>query len=198
MSSIRLFILASFAEHGEMHGHQMRREAERNYVDLWTDITVGAVYGAIKRLVTEGLLEEVEREHVGNRPARQTFVITPTGREALTEARSHAISDIHFKFDPFDLGLTRIDPNDVGQLPELLAARLTALTKRLDETRLVNENALAHITLSEKWALNHTEHRLQAEVEWLRQLIAAAPEIVAEEQALHSGERPYPVRGRES
>ena len=47
MSSIRLFILSSFAELGPMHGHRLRLVAERNHVTLWTDITVGAVYGAI-------------------------------------------------------------------------------------------------------------------------------------------------------
>jgi DNA-binding PadR family transcriptional regulator len=198
MSSIRLFILASFEEHGEMHGHQMRREAERNYVDLWTDITVGAVYGAIKRLVTEGLLEEVQREQVGNRPARQTFQITAAGREALAEERTGAISEIWFKFDPFDLGLTRIDPAELERLPELLGARLTALTALLDETRIANQNALQHITLSERWALDHTEHRLRSEVDWLQRLIDAAPEIVAEELAIRSGERARPVRGRDS
>ncbi|MGG7509793.1 PadR family transcriptional regulator [Plantibacter sp. YIM 135249] len=197
MSSIRLFILASFAEHGEMHGHQMRREAERNYVDLWTDITVGAVYGALKRLVTEGLLEEVEREHIGNRPARQTYRLSDAGREALAEARTHAMSDIWFKFDPFDLGLTRVAPDDIERLPELLQARLAALRELLEETRTVNENARSHITLTERWALDHTEHRLQSEVEWLGRLLDAAPEIVAEELAIRSGEQPRPVRGRE-
>lgn len=196
MSSIRLFILASFEENGEMHGHQMRREAERNYVDLWTDITVGAVYGAIKRLVTEGLLEEVEREHTGNRPVRQTFTITQMGRDALARERNEAISDIWFKFDPFDLGLTRIGRDGIERLPDLLAARLVALTTRLEATRTVNENAMGHITLSEKWALNHTEHRLRAEAEWLRQLIDDAPRIIAEELAIRSGNLPGPVRGR--
>lgn len=196
MSSIRLFILASFEELGEMHGHQMRREAERNYVDLWTDITVGAVYGAIKRLVAEGLLEEVEREHTGNRPARQTFTITTAGRAALARERHEAISDIWFKFDPFDLGLTRMGRDGIDRLPDMLAARLTALTARLEEARTVNENALSHVTLSESWALRHTEHRLHCEVEWLRQLMDDVPRIVAEELAIRSGERPGPVRGR--
>lgn len=56
MSSIRLFILSSFAELGPMHGHRLRLTAEHNRVHLWTDITVGAVYGAMKRLALEGLL----------------------------------------------------------------------------------------------------------------------------------------------
>jgi DNA-binding PadR family transcriptional regulator len=83
MSSIRLFILSSFAAFGPMHGHRLRLEAERNHVHLWTDISVGAVYGAMKRLASEGLLRESGRERDGNRPTRQLYEITEEGRLAL-------------------------------------------------------------------------------------------------------------------
>jgi DNA-binding PadR family transcriptional regulator len=195
MTSIRLFILASFSDHGEMHGHQMRLVAKRNYVHLWTDITVGAVYAAIKRLANEGLLEEVHREHKGNRPARQTFTITAAGHEALKEARAHAIEDIWFKFDPFDLGLTRVDPNQLDMLPGVLEMRLASLRSLLEQTIIVNQNALQHVTLSEKWALSHTEYRLRAEIQWMQDLIAAVPVIIDDERALHTGKRDYPLRG---
>ncbi|RYG45356.1 PadR family transcriptional regulator, partial [bacterium] len=76
MSSIRLFILSSFADFGPMHGHRLRLEAERKHVDLWTDISVGAVYGAMNRLAVEGLLRESGREQEGNRPPRQLYEIT--------------------------------------------------------------------------------------------------------------------------
>lgn len=29
-----------------MHGHQLRLLAEEEHIDLWTDITVGGLYGA--------------------------------------------------------------------------------------------------------------------------------------------------------
>ena len=61
MSSIRLFILSSFDELGPMHGHRLRLEAERKHVHLWTDISVGAVYGAMKRLAAEGLKQARNR-----------------------------------------------------------------------------------------------------------------------------------------
>ncbi len=88
MSSIRLFILSSFAQHGPMHGHRLRAEAERNRVPLWTDISVGAVYGAMKRLAAEGLLREAGSEREGNRPTRQLYEITDQGR--LTRSRRAA------------------------------------------------------------------------------------------------------------
>ena len=56
MSAIRLFILSSLAEFGPSRGHHLRLETERTRVHMWTDMSGGAVYGAMKRLALEGLL----------------------------------------------------------------------------------------------------------------------------------------------
>ena len=117
MSSIRLFILSSFAEHGPMHGHLLRLVAERMRVPLWTDISVGAVYGAMKRLAAEGLLREAGREQEGNRPTRQLYEITEEGRRALAALRREGLREVWFKFDPFDLALTRMDRDALETLP---------------------------------------------------------------------------------
>lgn len=182
MSSIRLFILSSFAELGPMHGHRLRLEAERKHVPLWTDIPVGAVYGAMKRLAAEKLLREAGREQYGNRPTRQLYEITDAGREVLAELRRRGLEEIWFRYDPFDLALTRCDPHTLDALPNLLAARL----ERLQATLAVSSNTLAtatpHISLAEEWALRHSEHRLRAEVDFLSALVDVAPQIVADER----------------
>ena len=127
VASIRLFILSSFDALGPMHGHRLRVEAERNHVTLWTDVSVGAVYGAMKRLASEGLLQEAGREREGRRPTRQLYEITDAGRGALATLRREGLSEVWFRFDPFDLALTRMDAAVRDDLPDLLARRLDAV-----------------------------------------------------------------------
>jgi DNA-binding PadR family transcriptional regulator len=182
MSSIRLFILSSFAEHGPMHGHRLRLEAEGRQVHLWTDISVGAVYGAMKRLAAEGLLRESGREREGNRPTRQLYEITDAGRRALAELRHAGLSDVSFKFDPFDLALTQIDPDAREKLPSVLAQRLDKVRAMLTECRKVSDRARDYVGLAKQWALRHTEIRLEAEARYLTDLLAAAADIVADER----------------
>ena len=181
MSSIRLFILSSFAEHGPMHGHRLRVEAERNHVPLWTDITVGAVYGAMSRLASEGLLREAGQEQEGNRPTRQLYQITDEGRQALDALRRAGLSEVWFKYDPFDLALTRTDPALLDALPSVLAERLGKLRAMLAQARRVNEGARPHVGLAKQWALRHTEYRLETEIAYLADLLEAAPAIVADQ-----------------
>ncbi len=185
MSSIRLFVLSSFAELGPMHGHRLRVEAERNHVHLWTDISVGAVYGAMKRLAAEGLLRPTAREQQGNRPTRQLYEITDTGRDVLAELRRDGLSDVWFKYDPFDLALTRVDAPSIDALPAILAERLRQVETLLDETRRTNARARAFVGLAKQWALRHTEYRLEAEIAYLTDLLAAAPDIAVDERRAH-------------
>ena len=182
MSSIRLFILSSFAELGPMHGHRLRLEAERNRVPLWTDITVGAVYGAMKRLSSEGLLREAGREREGNRPVRQLYEITEEGHAALATLRREGLSSVGLRFDPFDLALTRLDPETLDALPSVLSERLEEMRARLAEIKHINEEARDYISVAKQWALRHIMCRLEAEEAYLTDLLAAAPDIVSDER----------------
>ena len=183
MSSIRLFILDAFARHGEMHGHQLRLLAEQEHVHLWTDISVGALYGAIKRLAGEGLLTEVRTERAGSYPERQVYGVTSAGRQSLAALQAAALAQVSFKPDPFDLALSRSDPDRLDQLGGAVGERLHTLEALLAETQHANDRARPYLSVAETHALQHREHRLRAEIAWHQELIAAMPAVVADERA---------------
>lgn len=180
MSSIRLFILSSFDLLGPMHGHRLRLEAEDRHVSLWTDITVGAVYGAMSRLADEGLLRQIGEEREGKRPVKQIYDITDEGRRVLADLRRSTLTEIWYKHDPFDLALVRMDPDSAAELPALLDARLKALEAQLAEAIRVNEWANPYISVTKRSALKHGQHRLQAEIAYLREVLEDIDAIVAE------------------
>ena len=183
MSSIRLFILSSFADFGPMHGHLLRSIAEKMKVPLWTDISVGAVYGAMKRLAGEGLLREQRSEREGNRPARQIYEITEEGRRVLDQLRHDGLREVRFKPDPFDLALTRMDAKTQKQFPSIIAERLKTVRAMLAERKSMNEAIRTHVTPSKQWAMRHGEIRLEAEIAYLSELLKDAKSIVSEDRA---------------
>lgn len=183
VSSIRLFVLASYEAHGEMHGYQVRAQAEQEHVHLWTDISVGSVHGAIRRLTAEGLLTEVRVERDGVRPPRRIHDITDAGRAVLADLRRRGLLDVHLRPDPFDLALTRLDPDGLDALPAVLEARLAALTALLDTVVAGNAVAAPQLTVAETHAVGHREHRLRAEIAWLGTVLAAVPDIVDDERS---------------
>jgi DNA-binding PadR family transcriptional regulator len=183
VSSIRLYILDALVEEGPMHGHQLRLLAEKEHIQEWTDISVGALYGALKRMASEGLIEEVRAEREGAYPERQVYAITDAGRISLGVEKLGALREIVLRADPFDLGMARLDRNKLDSLDEVLAARIAHLNALLAETVAHNSSIGQYLTFTEKFVIEHKTARLRAEIEWHESLYKQLPKIIADESA---------------
>ncbi len=183
MSSIRLYILGALAEEGDMHGHQLRQLAEEEHIDEWTDITVGGLYGAIKRLAAEGLIDEVRVEREGAYPERQVWTITDRGRLALNHLRFSGLSDIVFKPDPFDLAMSRLDLDRLDALPAILEARTAAIRAKLAESQARTKLIRQYLTPTEDFVMQHGTARLRAELDWHEELLRKLPDIIEDEKS---------------
>lgn len=166
-----------------MHGHQLRVQAEKEHVHLWTDVSVSSLYQVIKRLTSDGLITEIRTEREGNFPERQVYAISTTGRATLKKLHHDGLTDIWMKPDPFDLAIARLDSDDLAELPAALERRLAGLRAMLEEKKQQYARAVQYLTISEKHALKHSEIRLEADISWLQGVIASLPEIITEAEA---------------
>ena len=183
MSSIRLFILGTLDERGAMHGHQLRLLAEEEHVHKWTDVTVGALYGAIKRLASDGLIAETRVEREGSYPERQVFDITPDGRAALAELRLSGLSDVVVRPDPFDLAMTRLDPDRLDELAAVIEQRIATLEQLLAASEADLARIRSFLTVGERVVMTHKSSRLRADIAWHQNLLTELPLIIADESA---------------
>jgi DNA-binding PadR family transcriptional regulator len=183
VSSIRLYILDALVVEGPMHGHQLRLLAEKEHVHDWTDISVGAIYGALKRMSSEGLIAEVRSERDGAYPERQIYDITDAGRVALAVIKRDALREIVTRADPFDLAMSRLDTDKLATLPDVLAARIATLKAMVVEADAHLAAISKYLTFTEKIVMKHKAARLAADVEWHEDLFAQLPEIIADESA---------------
>jgi DNA-binding PadR family transcriptional regulator len=180
VSSIRLFILGTLSASGALHGHQIRQQAQADRTEIWTDIRVGSVYGALKRLASEGLVREVRTERVGNRPERTIYEITSEGRRALSAVRYAALRDLDRHHDPFDLALAQSRDIAEEDLDQIVANRLAGLRVQAASLRHHAETADPYVNEAERMVLRHLVERLDAEVRWHEELAARIPKIAAD------------------
>ncbi|GLP76589.1 hypothetical protein TUM20983_36990 [Mycobacterium antarcticum] len=166
-----------------MHGHQLRLLAEQEHVDVWTDITAGSLYGAIKRLATEELIEEIRVERHGGYPQRQVWAITEAGREALAGLRFRGLREIVVRPDPFDLAMTRLDQDHLDDLSATITARVASFRAMLQDHEDHAAAIAGYLTLSEQVVIKHRADRLRAEITWHQELGDHLPDIIADEQA---------------
>ena len=166
-----------------MHGHALRLLGEQEHIDSWADVSPSAIYGVIKRLATEGLIEAVRTEREGNYPERQVFAITALGTTALREIREQALSTIVQRPDPVDLALTRLGDENLESLVTTIENRIAELRSLVAAESALAERIDHHLTLMEKHVVRHDLHRLHGEISWHTELLEALPEIIADEKS---------------
>jgi DNA-binding PadR family transcriptional regulator len=182
VSSIRLYILGALAEEGEMHGHQLRQLAEKEHVHFWTDVSVGSLYGALKRLAAEGLIDEVRVEREGSYPERQVWRISEAGRTALAALRVDALREVVVRPDPFDLAMSRLDREQLDELPAHIEARIAELRGRIAEREATLVRITRYLTPTEHFVLQHGTDRLRADLAWHERLLERLPELITDEK----------------
>lgn len=179
VSSVRLFILGALAATGPMHGHQIRREAQTNRTELWTDIKVGSLYGALNRMADEGIIEAVRTERAGNLPARTVYAITDTGRQELHVLRDETLREVRLRPDPVDLALQYSTDLGPDAVVTAFTNRKAALQAELDAWQLLYAQAKPHLRGTEPLSFEHHLIRLEAEITWHDRVIAELPLALA-------------------
>lgn len=179
MNSTRLFILGALARGGDMYGHQIRRAAQVDRTELWTDIKQGSLYGALHRMAGEGVIEVVRTEQEGNMPARTVYAITPAGREELVAIRDQALRQTGLRPDPVDLALQNAQDMSEDELRSVLENRRATIAADLASWKHLRETAAPHLTAIESMGFSHTLLRLEAELAWHEESLKVLPAVFA-------------------
>jgi DNA-binding PadR family transcriptional regulator len=162
-----------------MHGHQIRREAQTNRTELWTDIKVGSLYAALNRMAEEEIIEAVRTERSGNMPARTIYAITDMGRQELAVLREDALREVRLRPDPVDLALQYSAELGADAVIAAFTSRRAALRAELDAWQLLYAQAKPHLRGAEPLSFEHQTIRLEAEITWHDRVIAELPIALA-------------------
>jgi DNA-binding PadR family transcriptional regulator len=190
VSQIRLFILGILSASGPMHGHQIRHQAQTDRTEMWSDVKPGSLYGGLKRLAAEGLIQEVRTEREGNRPERTVYEITGEGRRALAALRDNALREIEAPHDPFDLALAHASEVPEAELTRMVEDRLAQLRAKESVQRHGAEHADPYVNEAERMVIGHLIERTAAEIRWHEELLARIPKVAADFQAGIGGVHP--------
>jgi len=168
VSVSRLMALGLLAEHGPMHGHRIRREAEEKNVESWGGVSVGALYRELHKMARDGLIEEIRSEQVGGRPERTVYRITPEGRRELEILRERAMADVHRRPDPVGVALLFAGRGEPGELEEHLRFRRQALDNMLQSLQSERGRLMAagRLTPQAIAVFRRGELFLEAELAW--------------------------------
>jgi len=123
----RIAILGLLCRHGPQHGYELRKLIVDQRINDISDVQLGSIYAALKKLKTEGLIEELGRSRSGNRPPKTAFRITDLGKKELSTLIADAFTDAQQPERPVDLALHFSGLLRIGEVVELLEQRVRAL-----------------------------------------------------------------------
>jgi DNA-binding PadR family transcriptional regulator len=167
MNLTRLMVLGTLAQHGQQHGHQIRRIAEVTNVDEWGGISVGALYRELRNMEAEGLVSAVRTEQVGRRPARTVYEITGDGHLELAMLRERAITVLHYEPDPLAVAI-KFAAGDPDELAGWMRGRRETIALACDQRRAHRERLTAKGYIGPIGAavMRRGELTAEAEIRW--------------------------------
>jgi len=168
----RLFLLAELAQRGQSHGHELRREAQIGQAELWADVGIGAIYGTLRRMADEGLIEAVRSERQGNMPERTVYALTAEGRRELVVLRDRSLREVRLPADPFDLALSVSADLPPEHLRTVIDGRVAALQGQIADLEHRRMAAAQYLDQRDHLLFEHMLARLNAEVQWHRQIVS--------------------------
>lgn len=162
-----------------MHGYQLNAFLDKR-LGFVTDLKRSTAYYLLNKLEESGFVaKEVERE--GNRPQRYVYELTDAGRRRFHELLDANLQAARMPYYNTDIGLLFIDAVPPVELRDALQEKRAGLVELLDTVR---SYAAEHPGGSPaRYAFQHNLIHLEAELDWLDQVLAGLEDnhIVAQD-----------------
>lgn len=160
----RELLLLGLLRGAEMHGYQLNEFID-SHLDLMVDLKRPTAYRLLDKMADKGWITYHE-EREGNRPPRRVFAITPAGEKAFQRLLRASLA----KFEPV------VSPGNIGllflqALPKAEAAALLQARRAKAEGALGQVQAHKAHPESASFLLLHQARHLEAELEWLDEVI---------------------------
>jgi DNA-binding PadR family transcriptional regulator len=168
----RQLLLLGLLRQQDMHGYQLYEFIEQD-LSACTDLKKSTAYYLLNKMAADGWITE-EQARDGNRPPRRVYSLTPAGEAAYQRILRANMAEFYPAYFPGDIGLAFVDDLPVGEALSLLSERREKLMNALGQAQAapVHKGSL-------QWTINHQIHHLQAEVEWLDEMIQNLQEAIS-------------------
>jgi DNA-binding PadR family transcriptional regulator len=161
-----------FLREGPMHPYELQRLVHERHTDQVLVLKRGSLYHAVNRLHRARLIEPVETTREGHRPERTVYRLTEAGEQEMLRWLRELIAVPQRETPAFAASvsfLLQLSPEDAAAQ---LSARAAALEAEVAQSNAVLELLVPRIGRITLLEVEHARALRQAELEWVRGLIA--------------------------
>lgn len=170
---ITRLVILGFLKRRPLYGYEIKQWIEHIMGD-WANIAFGSIYFALGKLTKDGFIRKKETTQEGNRPSRNIYQITETGKREFLKLLRKLWGTLENQYFSIDIGLQFMDSLPVEEITGFLQNRVKHLEHILIFLEKHQEEELSddHVPVNLVSAI-FSHHRLhyKAELDWTKTLL---------------------------
>jgi DNA-binding PadR family transcriptional regulator len=154
-------------------GYDVIRFLEHKKISRWTSIKSGSIYNALKTLVKNGDIQEIDRVKKGLFPTMTRYAITDQGRASFDAMQEEAFLGLYPLFIGFKLALKFNKRRTHAEIRQFAAAAIDKIEETLQimDDHLNGLPAAGAQRQSDAFFIEHDRMLLLAEKQWIQMVV---------------------------
>ncbi|MEG0775034.1 PadR family transcriptional regulator [Clostridium sp.] len=170
MTQIELVLLGLLYEK-DRYGYEIESVIEERKIRNWTKIGFSSIYNSLKKLEEKGFIASRYEEEFGA-PPRKVYFINETARESVRKIIKETLQSPKRVYNEFSIGLAFSHFLTKEELYECLVKYRDSLEKRRQAIlQSYSEQPMVHNIIHIKALFTHPVRLIEAEVEWINDLL---------------------------
>lgn len=170
MTQIEMILLALLYEE-DRYGYEIEVLIEERKMRNWTKIGFSSIYNSLKNLEKKGWIGSRYEEEYGS-PARKVYFVKDTFKETVRETIRKTLQSPQRMYSEFSIGIAFLHFLTKEEIYECLITYRESLEKRRQAIlQSYSEQPMIHNIIHRKALFTHPLKLIEAEVEWINDLL---------------------------
>ncbi len=157
---------------GNLHPYEIKRRLTNAMIQCFTDVDVGTLYYAVRKLSEKKLIAPVSQKRVVRGGIKTVYRITPRGKQRFQQL-------LHDQFElpgavaqTLYVAMLFLNLSDTARVAALLREKAARQRRDIDELAKIKEQLAPQLGLGGIYLLKHIEAQRRLDLEWMQSLRA--------------------------
>jgi len=166
------FFILGALHRGDLHPYEIKRRLNNALVECYTDVDVGTLYYAVRKLVRSGDIAPKTKQKVARGGERTIYRITPRGRKRFQALLLEQFQEPGTVAQTIYPALLFLHLAELPAVAELLRERLRQAESAMAKIRVIKKHFGAGLGSGNGHLMDHLIEVRQLDRRWLRRLLS--------------------------
>ncbi|HZO21650.1 MAG TPA: PadR family transcriptional regulator [Steroidobacteraceae bacterium] len=165
-------IILGVLHRGDFHPYEIKRRVTNAMIECYTDVDVGTLYYAVRRLAKDGLIAAVTRERVARGGIRTVYGITAKGRQRFQELLTEQFEAEGSVADTMYGAMLFLHLADLPVVADLLLKKIARQNELIHKLDQIQKQIAPSLSTGGLHLMRHLSLQRRLDRQWLKALLA--------------------------